>query len=305
MIGASQFHSNKIRRDFKDKDQNQIGWVNSFDGFLKGLESFVKQYHTTGLSWNAKGNVVESNSALPSSGAAPPPPKAMPKEDSSSKPTADISSVFNQLNKGEAVTSGLKKVTADMKSKNRADRTGVVSETAAKPTGRLGVHVAAVPKQPPKLELQANKWVVEYQTTPVEINIEDKKQTVYIYKCDNAIVKINGKLNTLTIDSCKKTSVIFEEAISSCEVVNCNGVKIEIKVKVPAVTIDKTSGANVFLSNEGLDTQIFTSKSDEINVSIPGPSEDNPLIEMPIPEQFLSTVVDGKLHTVMNTHLGE
>ena len=31
------------------------------------------------------------------------------------------------LNRGSEVTSGLKKVTADMKTKNRADRTGVLS----------------------------------------------------------------------------------------------------------------------------------------------------------------------------------
>ena len=217
-----------------------------------------------------------------------------------------MSGVFAALNKGEGVTTGLRKVTADMKSKNRADRTGKIEDVAPKkPAGRLGVHAPAVPSQPPKLELQGNKWVVEYQTSPVTITITEKKQTVYVYKCTGATIQIQGKLNAITIDSCKKTNVVFDEAISSCEVVNCNGVKVQVVVKVPAITIDKTSGGVVYLSKEGLGTQIFTSKSDELNVSIPGPSEEQPQLEFPIPEQFLNTIVDGKLRTEMNTHLGE
>lgn len=284
MIGASEFHSNKIRRDQKGKDEKQIDWVNHFNGFLKAFEAYVKKYHTTGLTWNPKGG--DAMSAAPAAAPAPagpappaagPPPPGPPPPatatTSSSSTEADMSGVFSALNKGEGVTAGLRKVTADMKAKNRADRTGLISETPAKPTGRLGKTAPAVPKQPPKLELQGSKWVVEYQTGPVTINIEEKKQTVYVYKCEGALIQINGKLNAITIDSCKKTNIVFDEAISSCEMVNCTSVKVQINVKVPAVTIDKTSGGVIYLSKDGLDTQIFTSKSDELNVCIPGPRD--------------------------------
>jgi len=322
MIGSSEYHSNKILREQKGKDEKQVAWVHSFNGFLKALAAFVKQHHTTGLVWNPKGGDASAfggaAAAAPAAPAAPaggPPPPGPPPpqsadsgaKSSSSSDASDMSGVFAQLNKGEGVTTGLRKVTADMKSKNRADRSGKIEEkeAPAKAPGRLGVRAAAVPNQPPKLELQGNKWVVEYQTSPVTIQIEEKKQTVYVYKCTGATIQIQGKFNAITIDSCKKTNVIFDEAISSCEMVNCNGVKVQVSVKVPAVTIDKTSGGVVYLSKDSLDTQIFTSKSDELNVSIPGPSEDVPLLEFPVPEQFLSTIRDGKLHTEMNTHLGD
>lgn len=294
---------------------------------MKALEAYVKQYHTTGLTWNPKGGdalaaASSASASAPAASAAPaapappaagppppgpPPPAASSGAGAGSSDASDMSGVFAALNKGEGVTSGLKKVTADMKSKNRADRSGKIEERepAAKPAGKLGARAPAVPNQPPKLELQGNKWVVEYQTSPVTIEITEKKQTVYIYKCTGATVQIKGKLNALTVDSCKKTNVVFDEAISSCEVVNCNGVKVQVVVKVPAITIDKTSGGVVYLSKDGLDTQIFTSKSDELNVSIPGPSEEQPQLEFPVPEQFLNTIKDGKLHTEMNTHLGE
>ena len=321
-IGSSEYHSNKILREQKGKDEKQVEWVGHFNGFLRALADYVKAHHTTGPSWNAKGGEASAfaGSAAPAAAAAPaapappaggppapapPPPSSGAGASTSSSDSSDMSGVFAQLNKGEGVTSGLRKVTADMKSKNRADRSGKVEEVEAKPTGRLGKHAAAVPTQPPKLELQGNKWVVEHQTTPVTITITENKQTVYIYKCTGATIKIEGKLNALTLDSCKKTNVIFDEAISSCEVVNCSSIKVQVTVKVPAVTIDKTSGGVVYLSKDGLETQIFTSKSDAINVSIPGPSEEDPFVEFPVPEQFLNTIRDGKLHTEMNTHLGE
>lgn len=322
-IGSSEYHSNKILREQKGKDEKQVTWVGHFNGFLRALADFVKAHHTTGLSWNAKGGDASAAApsgaaAAPAAPAAPappaggppapaPPPPSTSSASSGAGDASDMSGVFAQLSQGEGVTSGLRKVTNDMKAKNRADRSGKIEEVEKKPapTGRLGKTAAATPAQPPKLELQGNKWVVEYQTTPVTITITEKKQTVYIYKCTGATVKIDGKLNAITIDSCKKTNVIFDEAISSCEVVNCNGVKVQVVHKVPAVTIDKTSGGVVYLSKDGLETQIFTSKSDELNVSIPGPSEEVPFLEFPIPEQFLNTIRDGKLHTEMNTHLGD
>jgi len=51
LIGASEFWSNKILRDFKGKDENHVKWVNSFNGFLKALPTYILSYHTTGLSW--------------------------------------------------------------------------------------------------------------------------------------------------------------------------------------------------------------------------------------------------------------
>lgn len=319
-IGSSEYHSNKILREQKGKDEKQITWVGHFNGFLRALSDYVKAHHTTGPAWNAKGGDAASFSgSAPSGGAAappppaggppapaPPPPSTSTASASASSDPGDMSGVFAQLNKGEGVTSGLRKVTADMKSKNRADRSGKIEEVEPKkPTGRLGKHTAAVPDKPPKMELNGNKMYVEYQTTPVTVKMEETKHSVYVYKCTGATIKIEGKFNAIVIDSCKKTTVIFDEAISSCELVNCNGVKVHILIKVPAVTIDKTSGGAIFLSKDGLDTQIFTSKSDELNVSIPGPSDENPLIEFPVPEQFLNTIRDGKLHTEMNTHLGD
>jgi len=51
MKGSSEFWTNRILKDFKGKDQQQVDWVMNFNNFLKELQVYVKQYHTTGLVW--------------------------------------------------------------------------------------------------------------------------------------------------------------------------------------------------------------------------------------------------------------
>lgn len=51
MRGSSEFWSNKILKDFKGKDETQVQWVQHWNSFLKELQAYVKQYHTTGVAW--------------------------------------------------------------------------------------------------------------------------------------------------------------------------------------------------------------------------------------------------------------
>lgn len=87
------------------------------------------------------------------------------------------------------MTGGLKKVTDDMKSKNRADRSGAVPVAAVKRPS-----VAAVSAGPPRLELVNRKWMVENQVGNTGIVIEDTdpKQTVYIYGCSASTIQVRS-----------------------------------------------------------------------------------------------------------------
>jgi hypothetical protein len=79
---------------------------------------------------------VRAAPAAPRKGGPPPPPppprpgqffEDKPNASSAASTKSNASSqaeLLAQLNRGSEVTSGLKKVTADMKTKNRADRTG-------------------------------------------------------------------------------------------------------------------------------------------------------------------------------------
>lgn len=56
------------------------------------------------------------------------------------------------------------------------------------------------------------------------------------------MIVIEGKANSIAIDGCKKTGVVFDECIATCEVMNSSAIQLQIKEKVPAIAVDKTAG---------------------------------------------------------------
>ena len=61
------------------------------------------------------------------------------------------------------------------------------------------------------MELQAKKWIIENydNNRDLEINDCEMSQTLYIYKCDNCLIKVNKKINAITLDGCKKVRAGF------------------------------------------------------------------------------------------------
>jgi len=271
--------------------------------FLKDLQAYVKKNHTTGLTWNPKGGDAGSASSA-SAPSAPSKPKVAI---SSAEPSAESkSSLFAALNQGDNVTSALKHVTKDMKTKNLPpeQKSSVVPASSAPATStktKENVVGGAPGSKPPKFEKEGVKWVVEHQVGNKNIEITDTnpKQTVYIYKCADSVIQIQGKVNHITIDGCNKTGVVFVDAIAACEAVNCSSLQIQVTGRVPSVAIDKCSGVQVFLSKSSLETEIVTSKSSEMNIVIP---KGDDVIELPVPEQYVTKVKDGKLLTETVAH---
>ena len=310
--GNAQFYSNKLLREFRGKDENQTKWVNYFTQFTTGLMDYIKKYHTTGLSWNPNGGDAKTlfgSTASAGPAGGPPPPPAAPKQPLTSTPSAKPSSnaaaaLFAEINKGAAISSGLKKVTKDMKTKYRpaSEKSSVVPATTAKKPAPARKWGGATGKsQPPKFALEGNKWVVEFQDGNKNIVIEnpEAKHVVYLYRCNNSVVKINSKVNAITIDECKRTGIVFTDAIATCEVVNSNSVEIQCTGKVPNFAIDKTSGVQLYLGKSGLGCEIVTSKSDQMNVLIP---KGDDMEELAVPEQFKTVIKDGKLVTTHVEH---
>nr|1S0P_A Chain A, Adenylyl cyclase-associated protein [Dictyostelium discoideum]1S0P_B Chain B, Adenylyl cyclase-associated protein [Dictyostelium discoideum] len=60
MRGSAEFYTNRILKEFKGVNQDQVDWVSNYVNFLKDLEKYIKQYHTTGLTWNPKGGDAKS-----------------------------------------------------------------------------------------------------------------------------------------------------------------------------------------------------------------------------------------------------
>lgn len=59
------------------------------------------------------------------------------------------------------------------------------------------------------------------------------------------MLQIQGKVNAITLDSCNRTGLVFQDLVSSCEVVNCTSVEVQSTGIMPTIAIDKTDGIAV------------------------------------------------------------
>ncbi|KAJ1804372.1 F-actin-capping protein subunit alpha [Coemansia sp. RSA 2598] len=332
MKDSAQFYSNRVLRTWREKDATHVEWVKAFLSILREMAAYAKQFHTTGLTWNAKGQdpgdalkAIEGGSSAPtasvsaSAGAPPPPPSLPPMSDaadqdqSGDQASAVRGALFADLNKGTTVTSGLRKVDkSEMTHKNPSLR--VSSVVQGKPQSAAGGSAqvqkqTAAPQKPPRMELDGHKWTVEnYGTEHLTIEATENKQTVYMYNCKGTTLEIKNKLNSIAIDSCQKCGVVFDSLVSECSVVNSKSVQVQARETVPSIQIDRTDGAHIFLSEATRDnTQIITAKASEVNISYPfetaNPEDDN-FVEQPVPEQLQTVVKDGKLVTTILEHTG-
>ncbi|KAJ2745236.1 suppressor of rasval19 [Coemansia sp. BCRC 34301] len=333
MKDSAQFYANRVLKKWREKDENQVEWVKAFLGTLRELSAYVKLFHTTGLVWNPKGEDVEkaaraingddndavSASEAPAHGASappPPPPPPPPVYTDSSETSADRTAgattrgaLFADLNKGGDITSGLRKVEkAQMTHKNPALRANSGAVKSVAHSASATQQQAPVKQQrPPRMELQGSKWVVEnYRTEHLTIEATETKQTVYMFNCTGTTLEIIGKLNGIAIDNCQKCGVVFDSLVAQCEIVNCKSVQVQVRETVPAIQIDRTDGAQLFLSETARDnTQITTAKASEVNVAYPfetlNPEDDNS-VEQPIPEQLQTVIKNGKLVTTVLEH---
>ncbi|KAI2801793.1 F-actin-capping protein subunit alpha [Blomia tropicalis] len=298
MLDSSQFYTNKVLVAFKDKDAKHVDWAKSWIQFLSNLQIYVRKNHTTGLVWNAKGDVISGSAGgvLP----PPPPPPAGFFDETASNNTAKSSApdthaaLFASINQGTDITRSLKKVNTDqMTHKNPSLRqSSVVPDKQNVSNGSSGLKKAPS-NLPPKMELEGKKWVVENQHGNSTLTIDDTNmsQSVNVYNCTNSMLVVKGKVNSITVNRCRKFSIVFDQIVSVVEFIDSQRVQAQANGIVPTITMDKVDGIEVFLSKESLSCEIVSSKSSEINLSVPSASGD--YVEHPIPEQ-LKSIWNGK-----------
>lgn len=349
MIGGAQMYGNRVLKAYKEGDQTHVKFVRSYYALLTALQNFIKKHYPSGVTWNASGidaaqamrevdAAATSNSAAtahpPTSGAAPPPPPPpLPVFDNATPPPppppgaapkaaagGDMGAVFDQLNRGESVTSGLKKVDkSQMTHKNpslRANST-VPGEDISR-SRSPGPQIKPKPqsmrqntgptpaKKQGKQELDGNKWLIENFESPsapitVDVSIN---QSILITGCKNTTIILRGKANAISIDNSPRTQILVETLISSVDVIKCPNFALQITGAVPTIMLDQVDGASIFLGAESLATEVFTSKCSSINVVLPPEGEQDDTKECPLPEQMRTFVKNGKLVSEIVEHSG-
>ena len=319
-VGSADFWANKIRKEYKGKDEKQIDFCDKLKALILDLAAYLKEHHLSGLSWNPRG--VELTDAFVADVAAP--AKAAPASAPASAPApaaggsgGGMANIMAELAKkqtqdGSSAATGLKKVTKDMQTWRKEYKKDPVDDGLAKKAASVSLSASAPaaaakakgPKArgPPVFEYQDRgfKWCIENQTKDtnpnglINLEVKDPKQQAYIYNCEGATVQVTGKIKSIILDKCTRCNLVFDTAISAVEIVNCKSCQIQVKNTCPSFSIDKTDGCLVYLSKESIPITTFvTSKSSEMNVS--WPDENDEMKEAPIPEQFQHKLVNGSI----------
>ncbi|KAG9051111.1 hypothetical protein FS837_011957 [Tulasnella sp. UAMH 9824] len=265
------------------------------------------------------GPAATSAGAPPAPGPPPPPPPPPPADFGSAAPSAKpagggVAAVFAQINQGEGITSGLRKVKKEeMTHKNPSLRAqGPVPAAPTSPGLAAGKKplkpskpTALAGKKPSKFALEGKKWVVEFYENDQSIVIEEteKDQSVNLFGCKNVVVQVRGKVNAVNMTNCTKTSILVDSVISSVAVANSPSFALEIKGTAPTIQVDSTDSGQIYLSKDALGVEIMTAKCSSINVSLPVEGEEHGVFEeKPIPEMLRTTVKDGKLSELQYRH---
>ncbi|KAL1615384.1 suppressor of rasval19 [Diplodia seriata] len=345
LFGGAQMYGNKVLKDYRDKDRTHVEWVQSFYRLFKTLILYIKNNHAKGVQWNASGidaaealrqvksegtNGAPAAPAPPAGGAPPPPPPPpLPTFDNIPPPppgpapagkgggAADMGAVFDELNKGEAVTSGLRKVDpSQMTHKNpalranstvpeRKDSTGSRGKSPA-PPGKKPKPESMRSKKPPKMELDGNKWIIEnFEETPEPLVVEATLvQSILITKCNKTTIQIKGKANAISIDNSARTSIVLDSLVSSIDVIKCPNFALQVLGTLPTALLDQVDSAAIYLGPESLGTEIISSKCSSININLPPAGEEEDYTEHPLPEQFRTYIKDGKIVSEIVEHAG-
>ncbi|KAI4216117.1 MAG: hypothetical protein LQ351_001616 [Letrouitia transgressa] len=342
-LRSAEFYGNRVIKEYKDKDRTHVQWTQAFYRIFKSLTAYVKHHYPSGLTWNNEGidpldalqEVYQSKSPTspPSARSAtsapppPPPPPPLPSFDnvppppmppngvSSTRNASDMTAVFDEISKGEAVTSNLRKVDPSSQThKNPSLRAGSAvpsgplrsdSQNSASSRGKSPVPgkkpkpESMRTKKTPRKELEGNKWFIEnFDGNPPEGMLEINAsitQSILISRCSKTTIRVKGKGNAITLDNCKQVALVIDSLVSSVDVIKTPRVEMQVLGNLPTIMLDQVDGATIILGKESLGTELFTSKCTGINVNVPGERDEDDFVEMALPEQVKSVIKNGQL----------
>lgn len=357
---SAQFWTNRILKEVKGSEDEKVGteWVKTFLSIFDALKDYVKEFHSTGITWGGSqdfedaiktgdeearnGGSGGSTSSVPPPPPPPPPADLFVDEVAAAKnggsngggankvavKSGGMGAVFEELNQGEKITSGLRKVDkSEMTHKNpelrrksgpmppkkpkKFSSSGNSTSTSGNDAGAnagAGSSSSDKPVQKPsQFELVDNKWMIvrltkdilpKYGFTDGILKIEGSMdQSIYMGDCDGVIVQITGKVNAISMNKCHKSGLVIDRAISSVDVTQCERCEVQIVTNVPVLSVDQSESVDVYLSKESMDgIYLYSSGCTALNVNIPRGSQDEEdfeLEETAIPEQFVTTFSSG------------
>jgi adenylyl cyclase-associated protein len=218
-------------------------------------------------------------------------------------------------NKGEqsqwvsAVEELLQKVKASSSGKD------VAAPPAKSNAPQAAAKQAAKGSSEPAVTLNGNKWTVENgsnSSDPVTIRVESFGQAIFVDNCAGLTIVVEGKVNAIAINRCKKLKVQVGDVVSNIEALTSNGCDLFLQGSVPTVVLDNCEGVRMFLTERSKAVQVLSSKCSELNLVASrallgqmGVEDAEETVEIALPFQFKSVLgEDGHIHTEPVKHAG-
>jgi len=117
-----------------------------------------------------------------------------------------------------------------------------------------------------------------------------------IFNKDALALGFDPKVKGVTISNCEGIAVLLHSVVGNVEIVNCKKVQVQLSGTAPIFQIDASDRTSVHLSADAVTggTRVYTAKSTSTNVYTPQGEEE---LEHTVPEQIVSQIRNGKLHT--------
>ncbi|CCW63319.1 unnamed protein product [Phytomonas sp. EM1] len=130
------------------------------------------------------------------------------------------------------------------------------------------------------------------------------QHTVCVQDCRYVSLEVKGKVNSVSIVHCHKAQVALSSVVSSVEILGCTDIDVQVAEAAPSVVVENSSTVNIYLLSpeHSRETDIFSTRITTVNVLFPSRDDPEDMVELPLPEQFVSKIVlDGKKGDVIKT----
>jgi adenylyl cyclase-associated protein len=257
MTGSVQCYTNKIVREFKGKDENQVQWTQGLVKACQAIPNFINDFEKGGIKFNPRG------------------PKATPE--------------MFQLGAGAAA-----KKEEPKKEEPKKEEPKPAPKPAAGKAALLGGKLAGLgpkvaPKTPGVKRMGDLQVQIEYFTEGAP-NLEEQnlknEDILNIFACKNTEITIPTKVKAVSILNTERCIISPKDIIGTLELNGVKKTKIYLEGKVNTITCDKCDGLEIYLNKESANLQLIASLSTGINLEYPDPNDEGGYIEHAVPEQI-------------------
>ncbi|RDW85453.1 hypothetical protein BP5796_03778 [Coleophoma crateriformis] len=154
-----------------------------------------------------------------------------------------------------------------------------------------------------RIELVKQMWILENfesQTLEIEASIS---HSILISNCNESTIHIKSKANAVSVDGSSRLSVMIDSLVSSFDVIKSPNFAMQVLGTLPIVLLDQVDGAEIYLGENSLSTEIYSSKCGGINLYLQRGEEEYE--EIPIPQQIRTAMgSDGRVESKIVKYSG-